>query len=230
MEKVNLGMEIRKEVLLTALVLEYSASAFLSGLLGIDDIKNSRILGNKSGCLSFNQKIDLLIELGALSKTVKKKFQAFMEIRNQFMHNLSATTYENCLSCIDGADKFLLKTYSQSDNLSREKALKGAIGELCDDIGKLTANIIKKVEEKFLQKAELDVSKKFKESFLSTIAVTRDEINDYIKKGIEKNQSTKVEWLNDFGTEVNNIILKLWSENFNKLFENNEHETLTRTV
>jgi len=220
MEKIKLGMELRKEVLLTSLFIEYSASAFLSGLLGINDTENSRILGNKSGCLSFNQKIDLLIELGALSQDVKKKFQAFMEIRNQFMHNLSATTYEKCLSFTNGTDKFLLKTYPQLDNLIKEDALKAAIGELSDDIGMLTANIIKKVEEKFKQNAELDVAKKFNEAFILTIAISRDTINDYVNNKIEKHQSTKVEWLKDFGSEVNKIILKLWRDNYNKLYDN----------
>ena len=124
-------------------------SAFLSVLLGIKDLKNSRVLGNRSGCLSFNQKIDLLIEMGAVSSKDRNKFQAFMEIRNQFMHNISANTYENCYSFMNGTDKFILKTYPQDNTKAREEALREATGELIDEIGKITVNIISVLKGKF---------------------------------------------------------------------------------
>jgi hypothetical protein len=149
MRKTNIGMPYRNEVLAASLFIEKMTSAFLSVLLGIKDLKNSRLLGNKSGCLSFNQKIDLLIEMGALSNKDRNKFQAFMEVRNQFMHNISANNYESCYSFTNGTDKFVLKTYPQDKSKAREEALRNATGQLIDDIGKITVNIIGVLTEKF---------------------------------------------------------------------------------
>jgi len=149
MKKTNIGMPFRSEILAASLVIEKMTSAFLSVLLGIKDLKNSRVLGNRSGCLSFNQKIDLLIEMGAVSSKDRNKFQAFMEIRNQFMHNISANTYENCYSFMNGTDKFILKTYPQDNTKAREEALREATGELIDEIGKITVNIISVLKGKF---------------------------------------------------------------------------------
>src|SRR6266446_5696534 len=95
-----LGVEKRLDVLEAALTMEHLTSAFLTSLLGIKDWQGSKVFGNKSGCISFNQKIDLLIEIGALSKDLRTKYQTFMEIRNQFMHNINAESYEKCLSLI----------------------------------------------------------------------------------------------------------------------------------
>lgn len=153
METKSLGMKYRNEVLVASLFIEKMTSAFLSVLLGINDLKGSKVLGNKSGCLSFNQKVELLIEMGAISSSNRKKFQAFMEIRNQFMHNISANNYTNCFSFTNGTDTFILKTYPQSETKSRENALRDATGELIDDIGKLTVSIINHLEGKFSIKA-----------------------------------------------------------------------------
>lgn len=214
MTKIDIGIGNRKEVLITSLVIEQMTTAFISGLLGIKDAQNSRILGNKSGCLSFNQKVDLLIDLGALSPKDKGKFQAFMEIRNQFMHNLSATSYEKCLSFTNGTDKYILKNYPQSSSLTKEEALKAATGELIDDIGRLTVNIINKLKEKFNKDAEFDLSKKSRESFLKAVIQIQSIIDDYVAKNKEKNQTTNAEWLNGLGEMIGRKFMDLWTVNF----------------
>ncbi|MDP3445793.1 MAG: hypothetical protein Q8T08_23275, partial [Ignavibacteria bacterium] len=108
-------MNIRVDILQYSLMVENFSSIFLSTLLDIPDFKESKSLGNRSGNLSFNQKIDLLIDIQAIEKKEKSKFSNFMSIRNQFMHNIDADSYENCLKNIEGADKFLLKTYPQDE-------------------------------------------------------------------------------------------------------------------
>ena len=85
---MRIGIDIRKEILLSSLYLESFLSHFLGGMLGIKDISNSMSLGNTGKALSFSQKLNLLIDIGALKKDDQKKFLAFMEIRNQFMHNI----------------------------------------------------------------------------------------------------------------------------------------------
>jgi len=211
---IKIGMKERTEVLQTALIIEKMTTTFLAGLLGIKDLKESKVLGNKSGCLSFNQKIDLLIDLGALSKENRGKFQTFMEVRNQFMHNLSANNYENCFSFTNGSDKFILKTYPQEKTLSREEMLKKATIELSEDIAKLTANIINKLEEKLKKDAEFEVAKKSQEAFIMSISQLKDSIDEFINEEIKKNPTFNTVRLEGFGTEISEIIFSLWRKNF----------------
>ena len=70
----ELDFENRNIILETSLVLEKTITALISELLGIKNPEDSITLGNKSSSLSFNQKVDLLIDLGALGKEDKKKF------------------------------------------------------------------------------------------------------------------------------------------------------------
>ncbi|WNH13040.1 hypothetical protein [Thalassobellus suaedae] len=146
--KWNIGLNERKDILTYALLLENFSSIFLSNLLGLKDYRNSISFGNTSGSLSFNQKINLLIDIGALSKTEKSKFQTFMEIRNQFMHNISADSYESCYAFLPGKDKFILKLYPQDPGLTKEEQLKKATVELAESQLKITIGIFDKVKEK----------------------------------------------------------------------------------
>lgn len=144
----DIGLNNRTEILTFALLLEQFSSILIKGLLGIGVSKETISFGNKSGCLSFNQKINLLIDIGALPPEDKKKYQTFMEIRNQFMHNLSADTYEACYGFIDGKDKFVLRLYPQSDSLTTEVALKQATRELAGEVLNKTIGLFEKVKEK----------------------------------------------------------------------------------
>ncbi len=214
---MDLGLIIRKEVLATSLIVEGLTSAFLSTLLGVKDYTNSRTLGNKGGSLSFNQKIDLLIEIGALSKDDRNKFQAFMEIRNQFIHNLSATTYEKCFAATGGTDKYLLKTYPQAQNISREKQLEATTRDLGNDIAQLTVALTKSVEEKIKKDVEVAIAKKSQQAFLDSIKQVKTSLDDYFDKEIAKSPTYNTKRLKGFGTEISNMLFLLWKKNFDKL-------------
>ena len=216
---LDLGLTIRKEVLATSLIVEGLTSAFLSSLLGIKDRTNSKTLGNKSGSLSFNQKIDLLIEIGALSKDHKSKFQAFMEIRNQFVHNLSATTYEKCFEATNGTDKYLLKTYPQATTLSREKQLEFASRQLGNDITQLTVALTKSIEEKIKKDVEINIAKKSQQAFLDSIEQLKTSLDDRFDKEIAKSPTYSSKRLKGFGTRLSKILIALWKKNFDKLNE-----------
>ena len=214
---MDIGMKARESVLIASLLIEKMTSAFLAELLGIKDPKNSRVLGNKGGCFSFNQKIDLLIEIGAIPEKYRNKFQAFMEVRNQFMHNISASTFEKCFSFTNGKDTFLLKTYPQSDKLSKEEALKEATGQLTDDIGKLSIEILRKIEDKYRKEEEVEVLKKKQNAFLDIIKQTENALNDFFVNEIERNPSIDTEWLEGFGTEVKKVTLDLLKKNLEEI-------------
>lgn len=48
-----------------------------------------------------------------MNDDLKSKFVAFMEIRNQFMHNMNALTYVKCFENLPGKQKWILNTYPQ---------------------------------------------------------------------------------------------------------------------
>ena len=111
------GFKTRLEILSYALSLEEITSTFLSFLLGIKNQKDSYIFSNSNTSLSFKNKIELLIDIGALEGDTKKKFITFMEIRNQFMHNNDASNYVRCYSYLIGKEKFILKhLFNQESN------------------------------------------------------------------------------------------------------------------
>ena len=139
---MDLGLDTRKEYLSRSLLAESLTSSFIGGLLGITNLNNSKTLGNKSSSLSFSQKIDLLIDMGALDYEDKNKFQTFMEIRNQFVHNIEAASYILCFRYLNGKDKFVLKQYPQPDEFPEETKLKLASLSLADDVLTLIAKIM----------------------------------------------------------------------------------------
>lgn len=209
---MEIGLNIRKEVITTSLIIESLISSFLGELLGIKDIKNSKLFGNKGGCLSFSQKVDMLIDIGVVPQDDRKKFQAFMEIRNQFMHNLEAINYEKCLSFTNGTDKFLLKAYPQITTLSKEEQLKAASQKLNTDIAGITKKIITKILEKFNTEAETNFAKRSEQAFIAAIIEVKDSLDDFFNKEIEKSSTFDTARLKGFGSAISKKILESWKE------------------
>ncbi len=114
--------EVRITVLHFSIAIENLLSQYLCGLLNIKK-EDSKSFGNSSSSLSFNQKVNLLIDTNFISSEAEKKFRAFMEIRNQFIHNRKADSFVNCLNLLPGREKYLLKTYSNIKGDDLEKRL-----------------------------------------------------------------------------------------------------------
>ncbi|WP_396151552.1 hypothetical protein [Flavobacterium sp.] len=173
----DLGIDVRKEVLTSSLIFESTLTSFLGTFLNIKDYKNSRSIGNRSGSLSFNQKVDLIIDIGELNLEERNKFITFMEIRNQFMHNADAKTYIDCFSFIDGKEKFILKLYPQPEELTREQKLQNATIELAGNIMILTLTLIRSIKKKLNRDYSLEVLEKSQEAMRISMAELRDELN-----------------------------------------------------
>lgn len=139
------GVETRKLVLKESLRIEHNLSNYLCSILEIDQ-EESKLFGNKSTSLSFNTKVLLLLDMKFIDKTDRDKLQAFMEIRNQFMHNIKATTFEKCFNILDGTKNFLVKSYPEFKNKNTEEDLE----ELFFTFSKDIRDILKKVFDKLL--------------------------------------------------------------------------------
>ena len=207
---LEIGIDNRSEVLQYALIIENLTSLFLGALLGIKDLKNSRVLGNKSNPISFNQKVTLLIEIEALDSAEKTKFLTFMEVRNQFMHNIEAHTYETCFSYLDGKDNYLLKSYPQKYGIPKEMQLKMAFMELSEDVVKSVMGLYEKVKEKFAEKVKRDVHKEFMENTTDAIREIEDRFNGVYEKAAKgQTQTIKINELKEIGTMIRKIFYRI---------------------
>lgn len=102
----------RLKVLKYSLEIEHFVSDELAKLLDIRNFKNSKSLGNKSTSLSLNQKLNLLLDCETITTTEKNIIESFISIRNQFMHNIDANSFEIEVNQIDGLMNRLKKTIS----------------------------------------------------------------------------------------------------------------------
>ncbi len=201
------SLEIRKNVLATSLVLEMLISEFAAELLDIKDVKNSRLFGNRSCSLSFNQKIDLLFDMGVVTTESRTKFQTFMEIRNQFMHNLMALNNEKCISFLEGKEKYLLRTYPTDLSQSKEKQLDHAISELSRDLIKTTNGIIGLIIKKYRQKAVNETTIEANKAFVHAVNQFREFLCNYF----EDNK--------DLSNVLVDKLISLYKENFDQLLK-----------
>lgn len=213
--EIEIDMKIRMNILKNALLVEGMTSHFLGGLLNIKDVKNSASLGNTGSALSFNQKINLLIDIGALQKDSKTKFQKFMEIRNQFMHNIEAKNFEICFTFVgDGTEKYILKTYPQNPRLTKEVQLENAVNALSSDVVNQTIQIIDKINAKFSKESEADLYKSMLIASHKSIKDSIKIIDEYLETQLSQKTSLKPEQFKLLGTQIGKIIFKKIKNDF----------------
>ena len=116
----DINLQLRSEILDIALNLEHAVNMLLLLLLSIENPKRKAIT-NKSGNLSFKNKLDLLFDLEVLNSAEHRKLLLLMEFRNQFLHNIECSSFENALKLL-GADKEkkLLKFDDQEKIIDKE--------------------------------------------------------------------------------------------------------------
>ncbi|MEQ8807907.1 MAG: hypothetical protein RIE59_02465 [Imperialibacter sp.] len=206
---MDIGIKKRNTVLTASLFVEKIVSVFLGKLLGIDHTEDSITLGNKASSFSFNQKVDLLIDIGALSGKEKAKFVHFMTIRNQFMHNWSADTYIRCVSEKTGLENYLIKTYP-NDKKDREEMIGESITMLCNDVTKLAVGISEAVERKLAKENEAVIQQKSQEIFKEALDDVTSQLDKVIKSQLEKKAKISLQDYENIGSEVKRIIYSEW--------------------
>ncbi len=177
-------------------------------------------LGNTSSSLSFKQKVDLLIDLGALDSDTKKKFQTFMEIRNQFMHNWDALDYVTCFSFLPpGKDSFLLRSYPQRPSLSMEDKLEAAVKELCIDITDMTVQIIKKIDAKYIKKGMDESNENVVKVLLGSLDRIQHSIDEIVKELSQDADCIDPLTLAQVSGKVIKSIKNIWAEDIGAIPE-----------
>jgi hypothetical protein len=195
-------MATRLDVLSTSLILENMTSHFLSKLVGVDgDPETTYSFGNKGSALSFSQKIHLLIDIGALDKEIKNKFFTFMEIRNQFMHNALAKSYELCFSYLKEKKSFVMGLYKPEKEISVEEHLRLAVEELSNQILTIAGQLIEKVREKIRSETETKLINRMFSLLGETMQEEKGKLTTEFNNQVEKTYTSK---------EVVNIVTKFY--------------------
>lgn len=141
-------VKVRNEFFVSALFVESTITDYLSEKLNIADTLNSEFLGNHQNAISFDQKIDALLDSLDFSIIDKSKISVFRGIYKEFMLNQEALTLEGSFQSPDHNDDFLLILYPQNDYLPREEKLINACYQLIGEVSELVADKTRKPEVK----------------------------------------------------------------------------------
>ncbi|KGO85329.1 hypothetical protein [Flavobacterium suncheonense] len=204
------ALELRHDVLITALVLEKLSAKYLAALLGIKDYKTTKSFGNKSGNLSFNQKIELLIDIDALSKEEKKKFQTFMEIRNQFMHNIDVKSYTECFDMLEGKENFILKLYPLEVDTIKEVKLRIATERLAVELVDTLNKLINKIAKYNLDKLKFETLEVIHPKYVECVNGMKNIYKNHILNKLDLDKNINQSELSNLDKEIRTNFKGFW--------------------
>jgi hypothetical protein len=139
-------VKVRNEFFVSALFVESAMNDYLSQRLNITNPIHSEFLGNREKSLSFDQKVDALLDSASFSIIDKSKLSVFREIYREFLQNRNATSLEESFTSPDSNDDFLMILYPQSEYLPREEKLINACYQLIAEVSELIAEKTSGVE------------------------------------------------------------------------------------
>ena len=143
-------MEPRHHVIDISVQLEYNISAFLAGYLNINYLESRSF--RKSSSLSFQQKLNLILDMKVLEKDQLEKLEIFGQIRNKFAHDFDIKTYKDCFFSESGLKKRLEKIYKHRNELILESDCEKIFIRLLKDIIYIGDLLIEKLRIKILSK------------------------------------------------------------------------------
>ena len=141
-------ISVKNEFFLNCVFIEDMISNFIGDKFGIDNVVDSKVLGNTKEALSFDQKIDFLIETGNFSIIDNSKLSVYKAIRKEFLLNKDAYSLEESFTSLDHNDDFLLIMYPQESFLPKEEKLTVACYNLIEDVSQLVSEFTDKTQIK----------------------------------------------------------------------------------
>ena len=219
------NLKLRTEILDIALNLEDSLNLTLLTLLFIDqkDQKRRKAITNKSGNLSFINKINLMFDLKLLSKNEHQNILLLMIFRNQFLHNLECNSFKKAVELL-GSDKGrkLLLFYKRNSNFDKEFRYQDAFRLLHLECLKIFQSKIHN-RKKQLDKIHNTQIKQFEYSLF-----LMDSFTDILKKVLrvcEKNISPNLEVL-----KIVDLITTTISNENHQLFASKKGKKLSNYI
>jgi hypothetical protein len=136
----------RHRVIDIAVQLEFNISNYLKVKL---DIRNddSRSF-DKGSSLSFQQKLNLILDLDVLTKDEVLKFELFGQIRNKFAHKVEIETFADCIDSDKHLRNKLVKLYSPEKEVSQDFQYRSIFIDVLIDITAIGVKLVKDLENK----------------------------------------------------------------------------------
>ncbi|TDN93387.1 hypothetical protein DET49_104113 [Salegentibacter sp. 24] len=232
-----MNIKLKSEILEKSIHIESYLSQILMRLLDIENL-NNKTFGTKGSALSFKSKADLLYDIKKIDKNLYNDLILFMEIRNQFIHNLDTNSFETVNSRINKKTR-LLQLYDEFDKhkefglmLKEDKLYKGFIFLCIRIIQNLETTENKILEEK---KAALDrqievIEKnhelEFKKLTNKALADSIDEVMEVLNESFKKNElGEKFNAGNRFTDLIKTSIFGLLKKNIAKEIDKQNKKT-----
>ncbi len=200
-------MEKPEEISPRAFVIEFSVkvehrlNSIIAHLLEVNP-DESKSFGTTSQALSFNSKVNLLLDLKYLNKNEIEKFQIFMEIRNKFAHIYHVDTFEKCFE--------LTKNYNRLKKLFEiTKEGESLEEDMYYMFVSLSFDILIKLEE--IQKTAIK-----EKAVKHTHKIFTEEIKDK-KEEFKKNNPSKAQAVDDFIAFIKTNLITEVDEKIKKL-------------
>lgn len=213
-----MNLELRTDVLSKSLDIENRLSDIIKQIIHVPK-PETKTLGNQSSALSFKTKADLLYDLDRIDKEDYNLLLLFMEIRNQFIHNIEADSFSktfeiigndrrNRLLKVDPEVADLYSKYEKEDTLKGdlERILKLGFGRLHE---KLVALIVKQMEriiEDLKKEQEIEVATKMHDvamDMLKIVQETTEEFGEIMSEQLEKSIGSRTNLAQTMNSYIN---------------------------
>lgn len=190
--------DIRYKVLIKSLDVEHKLSLIIKEIIRIPK-HTTKTLGSKSSSFSFRNKVDLLYDLDWLSDEEYQLLLMFMEIRNQFVHNLEADSFVKVFEHLGtgklkrfiGINSEIQDLYNKQEQLEehnreRESILNFAFDALILKLNKIFIDQYCRLlseKEKELTDLSILIDHYLKSEIVQLICITVDEfVKDYVRE------------------------------------------------
>ena len=230
-----MNIELRTKILEKSLNLEDNINRCLRVLI---EVKSSqpKTIGDKSSSIPLASKINLLLDLELLNKEEYNQLFCFLEIRNQFMHNIHCDSYIKVIEKISRSN-LLLKLDSKLTEFyenpilieNREEYIKLMVDNLGLRVLEIAINLHKKSIDKLENKMHNSqlgkmnsAHKEGMETFRNLLKINSESVQEVLAaySKSEKEEFNVDESLGDFlQKEINITIMEKTKESFPELYE-----------
>jgi len=224
-----MSLQIRTTILEKSLSLESILSQIIAKIIRVPKVK-TKTLGNQSSSLSFKTKVDLLYDLDRINLEEYNLLILFMEIRNQFVHNIESDSYIKVMEILGSSKKNKLLSVNQdvadfhnqlkkkqNTEEQQEKSLEFAFDFLFLKLREIILNQEKKIIEDFEKEKNLEIDSKMLEFYSVSFKIFQDTVEEFgeiYSNTLEKNIGSKTQFKELLNTFVHQKSIERIKEKF----------------
>lgn len=174
MKKYNI--DLRSKILMYSIKQEELSSEIVKKFLRISkhDLKT---LGNKISSFSFKNKIDLLFDIGDIEKEQYSFLIKFMEIRNQFIHNPTCSTFLDLKRENNELTNYIKKKF-ENRIVDEEQSLSESFDKLNEFSNQVLIKLDKEYDEGITRELHRFLDAKLESNFESILINTINNLKE----------------------------------------------------